>query len=639
MKRLLTILTGLAISAATLHAQLPNPSYEIMGKDTTCNIFFYSPGPTSGLHVAYLTDGEQWQDLGRLSVPDFKLLGTPSTMYNPYVFHAADGTWRLLYGVNDSAPCFGAVYSDDIVSWRHQVYPKMKEEGVTKPVMFQMDDGSFDIYLKLKDGTRRYVKADKALQHFNEFPEASSISDDAWLMDTATVDNKLCEGNMFEVPKLQLDYLELYFQAVANDNKQCSESMTDDGSRFATIGNSVNATLTVDPSKTKVISDKLIGFSLGNHNIADGYLDAELLRRRGSKEKTLLAKSDTLYNSGWHDIVASPSEQFDFSASARPTDGKKNQLLVALIGENGQEYVKEKLKLQEAGWQHFSLPLVIDKDAEKSKVVLAITPLKDGQVELDSISLLPHETFKGHGLRKDVAEKIAALHPKFIEYNPACGLSEKQYKQLCEDVGADAMPAFDEKDESAIDNYYPDLLKLKYSETPGWYMHHEDYYDSFDRKGKKVFVVGWDSHGETMENALAEALHLCSLERNGDIVKMACYTPTDDSIVAQTPDYFTQQLWGSNSGDVYVESKVSADSLTYRIGASVVKDANGKTIIKLVNALPVPITLNIVGVQIPDGTPFEGFSGKPGDKKVTTVKSSVSSQKITIPAYSVIVTL
>lgn len=637
MKRVLTILTSLVLSATVLHAQLPNASYEIMGKDTTCNIFFYSPGATSGLHVAYLTDGEQWQDLGQLSVPDYKLLGTPKTMSNPYVFHAADGTWRLLYGVGESASCFGAVYSDDLVGWRHQVYPEMKEKGVRQPVMFQMDDGSFDIYFKLKDGTRRYVKADKAFRNFNEFADASSISDDAWLMDTATVDDKLYEGNMFEVPKLQLDYLEMYFNALANDKKQCTESMKDDGSRFANIGSNVNATLTVDASKTKVISDKLIGFSLGDHNIADGCLDAELLRRSSAKEKALLAKSDTLYNSGWHDIVASPSEQFDFSVSARTTDGKKNQLLVALIGENGQEYVKEKIKLQEAGWQHFALPFVIDKDAVKSKVVLAITPLKDGQVELDSISLMPHETFKGHGLQKDLAEKIAALHPKFVEYDPACGLSEKQYKQFCEDIDAEALPAFDEKDENAIAKYYPDMLKLKYAEAPGWYMHHQDYYDGFDRKGQKVFVVGWNSRGETVENALVEALHLCSLERNGDIVKMACYTPVNDSVVSLTPDYYTQQLWGSNSGDVYVESKISADSLTYRVGASVVNDANGKTIVKLVNALPASLTVNIRGLQVPDGTAANGFSGKPDDKKVATVKTTVNGQKVTLPPYSVVV--
>ena len=108
-------------------------------------------------------------------------------MYTPYVVHAADGSWRLLFSVNGTAPCFAAAYSEDLVTWRPQDYPRMSEHGTLAPVMFQMDDGSFDIYFKTKDGGRRYVKADKDFRHFTEDKAPSSIGDDAWIMDTATV--------------------------------------------------------------------------------------------------------------------------------------------------------------------------------------------------------------------------------------------------------------------------------------------------------------------------------------------------------------------------------------------------------------------------------------------------------------------
>lgn len=41
-------------------------------------------------------------------------------------------------------------------------------------------------------------------------------------------------------------------------------------------------------------------------------------------------------------------------------------------------------------------------------------------VALDMISLIPRDTYKGHGLRKDLAEKIAALHPGFVRFPGGC---------------------------------------------------------------------------------------------------------------------------------------------------------------------------------------------------------------------------
>ena len=36
------------------------PAYRIVGKDSTCQIFVYSPAADQGLHLAYLTDDDRW---------------------------------------------------------------------------------------------------------------------------------------------------------------------------------------------------------------------------------------------------------------------------------------------------------------------------------------------------------------------------------------------------------------------------------------------------------------------------------------------------------------------------------------------------------------------------------------------------
>lgn len=166
-------------------------------------------------------------------------------------------------------------------------------------------------------------------------------------------------------------------------------------------------------------------------------------------------------------------------------------------------------------------------------------------------------------------------------------------------------------------------------------MHHQDYYDGYDRKGPKVSLGKWASQGTTMENALVEALHLCAIERNADVVRMASYA---DSMTTLTPSYQTQQLWGNHSGNTYVSSELKTDeNVAYRIGVSVVKDASGKTIVKLVNALPSQLTIAINGLSFANGTLATGFTGKPGDTSVKPISLAINNQKITMPAYSVVV--
>lgn len=826
---------------AQAQAQNESPAYEIVGNDTTCQIFVYSPNEKSGLHVAFLRDDETWQDVGQLCGSDYSSWGTEKRMYHPYVLHANDGTWRLLFGVNDYAPCFAAAYSEDLVTWRPQDYPRMSVKGIKEPIMFQMDDGSIDIYFKAKDGTKRYVQASEDFRKFTEYPDPSTIDDSAWMLDTATVAGHRYDGNLFDVPKLHLDYIVNYFAARNQENALNAETMQDDAKRFASIGNHVVATLTVNPSQTKAISDKLVGVFFEDINrAADGGLYAELIQNRdfeyNEKDKrewnattawqsnrpiqvktdvplskmnphyVALAPKDTLFNIGWEGITASPEQQFDFSVYLRLENAQKNQVLVQLIGDHGEVYAKEKIKAEGQGWNRYQLPLVVDKKTIKGNVRLALTPLKDGAVDIDMVSLFPHDTFEGHGLRKDLAEAIAALHPKFVRFPGGCmshgqgidniyhwnesvgpwqdrkpdmniwnyhqtrGLGFYEYFQFCEDIGAeplpvlaagvpcqnsapnqdgfggqqggipmDQMPAyceeilhmiewangdpaksqwaklradaghpepfhlkmigignediistvFEERYEMicrAIKAKYPDIevcgtvgpfhdpsadyiegwkfakahkdildmVDEHYYESTGWFMHHQDYYDHYDRTAPKVYLGEWASRTRTVESALVEAMHLCNLERNGDVVTMSSYAPllckegyenwnpdmiyfNNDSITCLTPSYETQRLFGNHSGNIYVASRLDLPKdIAYRVVASVVKDTkSGRSYLKLVNALPTTLTVTVNGVKIPDNAPMEGFHGKVSDKEVVKLSGVQNGQQVEMPPYSV----
>lgn len=153
-----------------------------------------------------------------------------------------------------------------------------------------------------------------------------------------------------------------------------------------------------------------------------------------------------------------------------------------------------------------------------------------------------------------------------------------------------------------------------YYVSPGWYLNHRDFYDSYDRSGPKVYLGEYASHlpdrKNTLETALTVALYLTDVERNGDVVEMTSYAPllarkghenwrpdliffTNDSVML-TPDYYVQQMYGQNSGTIYIPSllKISEKDIDVakRIGHSMVRDVkNGDLIIKIANLLPVGI--------------------------------------------------
>ena len=149
-------------------------------------------------------------------------------------------------------------------------------------------------------------------------------------------------------------------------------------------------------------------------------------------------------------------------------------------------------------------------------------------------------------------------------------------------------------------------------------------------------------------------MHLCSLERNGDVVVMSSYAPllckerysnwnpdliyfNNDSITRFTPSYHVQRLWGNYWGDRYIASDFKIkDNLRYRVAASIVKNTKlGKTYLKLINALPAQLSLNIEGLPIPAGATYEELSGKVNEKHAKISKSKVDGPNMTLPPYTV----
>jgi alpha-N-arabinofuranosidase len=160
---------------------------------------------------------------------------------------------------------------------------------------------------------------------------------------------------------------------------------------------------------------------------------------------------------------------------------------------------------------------------------------------------------------------------------------------------------------------HADIIDEHSYAKPEWFFANTHRYDNYDRNGPKVFMGEYAAQSDhtvstknqnNLECALAEAAYMTGLERNADVVRMASYAPlfanteawqwTPDLIwvnslqVCATPNYYVQQLFSRNRGDVVLptqlEGIVKSASGVEGLYASATRDENaGEIILKVVN--------------------------------------------------------
>jgi alpha-L-arabinofuranosidase len=212
------------------------------------------------------------------------------------------------------------------------------------------------------------------------------------------------------------------------------------------------------------------------------------------------------------------------------------------------------------------------------------------------------------------------------------------------------------------------IVDEHYYKDPKWFFDNLSRYDAYDRKASGVYVGEYAAHDvkrrNTLRSALAEAAYMTSLERNGDIVKMASYAPLlakegntqwnpdliyfNNTTIRPTVNYYVQQLYGQNSGDESIQSflTISGDSKASisQVPVSVVKESkSGDVIIKMVNSLStsVNLTYKLNGIR-PVGTKAikTVLTGDPDElSSKPQVSECIINQHITdvLPANSFIV--
>ncbi len=95
------------------------------------------------------------------------------------------------------------------------------------------------------------------------------------------------------------------------------------------------------------------------------------------------------------------------------------KLSVSLQGPQGEVFAEESASAAGGpGWQKLELRLVSNDTCHEACTVISC-PVA-AEVRFGYTSLLPEDTYCGHGLRKDIVEALMATHPKFLRYPGGC---------------------------------------------------------------------------------------------------------------------------------------------------------------------------------------------------------------------------
>lgn len=433
-----------------------------------------------GMQFVWSSDGEKWQNIadGQVFVKcDF---GPWKRMYKPYLTQSrVDGSWHCYWDLTPDGEAMAYVSSPDLMRWKPQHFFMTSEKG-------------------------QYAVADCNKP----------------IRKTVRIGGKQVDGWTLKVAYEQIVAMNRYGDHRAYRQALREERTVDDKKRFAGL-KPVTAHIKVERELTKPISEHLIGVFFEDLNYAaDGGLYAELIQNRdfeysskdGNKDKNwnstyawsiqgdgttftigtdqpvhvnnphyaildVHAPGAAFMNAGFGGIIAKKGEKYDFSMFSKVLGGGKGgKTLVQLVTKEGKEIARTVMKLSSKDWKKQSITLTATEDADST--ILVLSPQTVGCYALDMISLFPQKTFKGHknGLRADLAQAIADIHPRFVRFPGGClahgdgvdniynwketigplearkpapniwryhqtrGLGYFEYFQFCEDINAEPLP-------------------------------------------------------------------------------------------------------------------------------------------------------------------------------------------------------
>lgn len=130
-----------------------------------------------------------------------------------------------------------------------------------------------------------------------------------------------------------------------------------------------------------------------------------------------------LQNDGYNGMSVKKGAKYDFSVFARNVSGDAKELRVVIgqpqgWGQDPKVLGEATIKVDGNNWKQYTATISVSEDCNNA--VLQVLSLTVGDFDVDMLSLMPQDTYHGHGIRKDLAEALEALNPKFMRFPGGC---------------------------------------------------------------------------------------------------------------------------------------------------------------------------------------------------------------------------
>ncbi len=128
-----------------------------------------------------------------------------------------------------------------------------------------------------------------------------------------------------------------------------------------------------------------------------------------------------LMNNGFNGMNVKAGEKYDFSIFMRNVSGKAKPVRIVLATPAASPRYSPKppsINVYDKEWQKYTAVLTPSENCPDAD--LQILMLEKGELDIDMVSLVPQDTYHGHGIRKDLAEALEGLNPRFMRFPGGC---------------------------------------------------------------------------------------------------------------------------------------------------------------------------------------------------------------------------
>lgn len=412
--------------------------------------------------IAYSIDKVHWKHVNcNLFESDYGPWGSEKKLFSPVLSY--DGKkYHASFIPNPKIAQIATTESDNFTLWKPQDYPTLNiTSAEMEALLKKQQKASKDNIIRIPYADLQALLHKKTLRDINAKQEAENFVASADAIARGAKDIKVTMNvNSNDRKAISPDLVGIFFEDI---------SYAADGGLYAELIQNRDFEYTADDHNGW---NALTGWKVEGDMQATISKDAPISKNNACNLKLNVANTEKskLTNDGWDGIPMKAKAKYNFSMFLKG----KSKVRVSL--KDAEKTLASTIVSGTTAWKQHKAVLSPNADAEKAQLV--IEPLTTGEMALDFISLFPQDTFHGHanGLRKDLAQTIADLRPRFVRFPGGCashgqgidniyhwqatvgdlwdrqpdmniwnyhqtrGLGFYEYFQFCEDINAEPLP-------------------------------------------------------------------------------------------------------------------------------------------------------------------------------------------------------